>query len=260
MRLGVFHQKMQQTDWVNNQHSKEILDRLLKKYGRFLDVVADNPGRLVVPTLDVDLAWHTHMLSPKTYAAASIRKTGTLLDHPDKIDEDKLSMAFAWTCKIYAEKYGQSYSDCACWYCESVRAMSGELPNTKDLPWSPTAQAAHISAHPSVRALETASQRERTRVLRQEHQTQLLEAHAQILRDARSSRPRTRDVPSGGATVRGADRVDVWGREVQVEGPAASVLAVTTTAAMYAVPPGVGEWPDGEDAGAVGDDGSLSTG
>lgn len=96
--------------------------------------MADNPGRLVVPTLDVDLAWHTHMLSPKTYAAASIRKTGTLLDHPDKIDEDKLSMAFAWTCKIYAEKYGQSYSDCACWYCESVRAMSGELPSKRTSP------------------------------------------------------------------------------------------------------------------------------
>ncbi|UNI13724.1 hypothetical protein JDV02_000440 [Purpureocillium takamizusanense] len=200
------------------------------------------------------------MLGPKEYVTASVHRTSILLDHLGKIDEDKLSMGFVWTCKTYAERYGEPYSECGCWYCESVRVMNGEQTSRSEPPAS-EAQA-HVSAHPSVRALETPSQRERTRILRQEHQTRLLEAHAQVLGEKRGGRRRLREMPGGGGggvTARGADRVDVWGREVQVEGPAASVLAVTATAAMYASPSGVGHWPDGETAGALGDE-SVSAG
>lgn len=49
-------------------------------------------------------------------------KTRRLIDHDDKIDEDKLSTAFEWTSKEYQEIYGEVYSECTCWYCESIRA------------------------------------------------------------------------------------------------------------------------------------------
>ncbi|KAJ6446867.1 hypothetical protein O9K51_01640 [Purpureocillium lavendulum] len=241
LRLGVFSHQVNKLNWTNITNRKESLERLLLKYTRFMDVVAHNPTQLVVPTLDVDLAWHTHMLSPKAYAAASVVKTGILIDHLDKVDEDKLSMAFAWTCKAYADRYGEPYSECWCWYCECVRIMIGEQTGSP-----------HISAHPSVRALETSAQRERNHIPRQKHQTALLEAHARMTSKVRSSRRQRRGgIPIGGGTARGGDRVDVWGREMQIEGPAASVLAVTTTAAMYAAPPGMVQWLDGDDAGAI---------
>jgi hypothetical protein len=78
--------------------------------------------KVAVPTLDVDLAWHTHQLSPPAYLGFTYAKTQKFIDHDDKINEDKLATAFEWTSKTYQESFGEVYSECTCWYCESVRA------------------------------------------------------------------------------------------------------------------------------------------
>jgi hypothetical protein len=101
------------------------MDRLLAKYYRYIDIIASYPDESAVPTLDVDLAWHTHQLSPQSYFNYTVKATGGFfIDHNDRVDEDKLSTAFEWTCKVYMEKYGEPYSECTCWYCESVRVMN----------------------------------------------------------------------------------------------------------------------------------------
>lgn len=73
-----------------------------------------------MPTLDVDLAWHTHQLGPKQYCDYSVGRTkdGALVDHNDRVDEEKLGQSFEWTSRVYQEKYGEIYSECTCWYCE----------------------------------------------------------------------------------------------------------------------------------------------
>lgn len=82
-----------------------------------------HPAQVAVPTLDVDLAWHTHQLSPAAYYTWIGEKVGgKFVDHDDKIEENALSAAFEWTSKTYQETYGEVYSECTCWYCESVRA------------------------------------------------------------------------------------------------------------------------------------------
>jgi hypothetical protein len=83
--------------------------------------MASFPSDVAVPTLDVDLAWHTAQLSPKAYYDYSIQKCNKFIDHDDKIAEDKLATAFEWTSKTYQELYGEVYSECTCWYCESLR-------------------------------------------------------------------------------------------------------------------------------------------
>ena len=35
-------------------------------------------------------------------------------------DEDKLATSFDWMVKTYQQKYGEVYSECFCWYCESA--------------------------------------------------------------------------------------------------------------------------------------------
>lgn len=106
--------------------------RLITKYQRFIDIIAQNPGHVAVPTLDVDLAWHTHQLSPRSYYDYTVEKTtknndsvtgkdGRFIDHDDKINETKLTSSFEWTSKIYQETYHEVYSECTCWYCESIR-------------------------------------------------------------------------------------------------------------------------------------------
>jgi hypothetical protein len=96
--------------------------RLIVKYQRFVQIMASDKDKVVVPTLDVDLAWHTHQLSPRAYLAFTFAKTQKFIDHDDKINEDKLAASFEWTSKTYQEYFGEVYSECTCWYCESVRA------------------------------------------------------------------------------------------------------------------------------------------
>lgn len=80
---------------------------------------------MVVPTLDVDLIWHTHQLSPRHYYAHST--TTITKDHPvhfeddnDWVEEGRLSDSFEWTAKQYRKAAGgKDY--CSCWYCEATR-------------------------------------------------------------------------------------------------------------------------------------------
>ncbi|KAH6628758.1 hypothetical protein F5144DRAFT_537475 [Chaetomium tenue] len=121
MRQGVFVEKMHKIDWLHSPAARATMERLVAKYHRFFDIMAKYPHSVAVPTLDVDLAWHTHQLSPGAYYQYSVAKTEKFIDHDDKIDEDALSAHIAWTSKTYRDMYGEVYSECTCWYCEAVR-------------------------------------------------------------------------------------------------------------------------------------------
>ena len=45
----------------------DFIERAVDRYCEFLALARDNPRELVVPTLDIDLIWHAHMLSPQDY-------------------------------------------------------------------------------------------------------------------------------------------------------------------------------------------------
>ncbi|OAA72245.1 hypothetical protein ISF_01318 [Cordyceps fumosorosea ARSEF 2679] len=60
MRQGVFVDKLVHLDWLHSPEMQSITKALIEKYRRFLAIMERNPGIMVVPTLDVDLAWHTH--------------------------------------------------------------------------------------------------------------------------------------------------------------------------------------------------------
>lgn len=94
--------------------------RAVNKYARFLQIAKENPRRMVVPTLDVDLAWHTHQLSPQSYYNTTTQFLSKFLDHNDKVDENKLSQSFEWMCETYYQKYDEHYAECVCWYCEGT--------------------------------------------------------------------------------------------------------------------------------------------
>ncbi|KAI9172315.1 hypothetical protein HJFPF1_01815 [Paramyrothecium foliicola] len=259
MRQGVFSQKMVKIDWLHSPASRATMERLLLKYSRFIDIMAKHPTDAAVPTLDVDLAWHTHQLSPMSYLRYTTDKTTTFVDHNDKVDEDKLGTAFEWTCKVYMEQYGEPYSECTCWYCESVRFMNlsglGKLFRTSKeekgesleqwhasgegsrVPQPPTAESAHLSSHPSVHTNETIGRRALTRTMRLLHQNKLNEAHAKAQKKA------TKSLATAGKSrmgPRGEDAARFWGKSYPLGGPSASSLAVLA-AVIYANPPGIVE-------------------
>jgi hypothetical protein len=69
---------MHSINWVHAPNAHGIIQRLVLKYTRFFSLFASYPGKTAVPTLDVDLAWHTHQLSPSDYYAHSLETTGEL--------------------------------------------------------------------------------------------------------------------------------------------------------------------------------------
>lgn len=122
MRQGVFVEKMHKLDWLHSPAARKTMERLVTKYDRFFAIMSKYPRNVAVPTLDIDLAWHTHQLSPGAYYAFSVSKFPyRFIDHDDKIDEDALSAHFEWTSRTYQDMFGEVYSKCTCWYCEAVR-------------------------------------------------------------------------------------------------------------------------------------------
>jgi hypothetical protein len=105
-----------QIDWIHSPNARDTMKRLIVKYQRFIRIMGAERRKIAVPTLDVDLAWHTHQLSPRSYHDHMLAHTQRLINHDDKISEDALSTAFEWTSKMYQEWYNEVYSECTCWY------------------------------------------------------------------------------------------------------------------------------------------------
>ena len=167
IRQGSFIDKMHDIDWLHSPALNGTMKRLIEKYARFFQIMTNNPKFMAVPTLDVDLAWHTHQLNAADYYRFSVSYAGKYIDHDDKVEEVQLSDSFAWTEGKYQEMFGEPYSECRCWYCEAVReATSSRLdglfrPKKKeasaklheDLSTDPL-KSAHISAHNAVRDID----------------------------------------------------------------------------------------------------------
>ncbi|KAK6008736.1 hypothetical protein QM012_000639 [Aureobasidium pullulans] len=120
IRQGSFIEKMHDIDWLHSPALSHTIPRLIHKYSRFITIIS-RYNKMAVPTLDVDLAWHTHQLSPSRYLQYTVAKSKTFIDHDDKVAEIKLTDGFTVTSKIYQKLYGEPYSECTCWYCEAVR-------------------------------------------------------------------------------------------------------------------------------------------
>ncbi|GKZ34995.1 hypothetical protein AbraIFM66950_005434 [Aspergillus brasiliensis] len=204
IRQGKFVQQMDRINWIRSPTLHATIKRLVEKYRVFFKLMADNPRHMAVPTLDVDLAWHTHQLSPMQYydySTSSASSPLRFIDHNDKVDELELTIGFEWTCKAYREATcGGIYSECVCWFCEairypdiyghfrsSIRWVSNTRKAVDDLhcqqdPVSKPGIGPHISLHSAVRLRNIPKADSIRREIRA---LQLLEAHRKSLRRAK---------------------------------------------------------------------------
>ena len=168
VRQGGFIEKMHNIDWLHSPALPSTMARLITKYNRFLQILSGNGSNFAVPTLDIDLAWHTHQLKPTQYFHYTVPRARQFIDHDDKVAETKLNEAFAQTSKLYQKLFGEPYSECTCWYCEAVREShtssasrlfngSTQKANEKlhTSPQDPK-KSVHISAHNAVQPLDPA--------------------------------------------------------------------------------------------------------
>lgn len=250
LRQGVFVRKMDELDWLHAPTCSATLARAAKKYAVFLDIVAHGE-RMAVPTLDVDLVWHTHQLGARAYFAHCTALTGALVDHDDKVAEGKLSDAFEWTCREFEKRTGgQVYSECTCWYCEAVRSPDVKLfadsltkavrRNAEHLhakaPEGAPSSRAHISSHNAVEP--TGMRREEV----QADEVRRRRLHKQFEKAARRLRKRgirlaSIDTPTEDPKL---EFYRAWGvapHQIAYFEPFISDWCVTASASMYADDP-----------------------
>ena len=87
----------------------------VENYKKFLNLMKSNPRpKFLVPTYQIDLMWHTHMLTSITnYHKDCVRITGSIVEHNDSLTDrtegEVLDVNFKATKKIWYEQYGDNY-------------------------------------------------------------------------------------------------------------------------------------------------------
>jgi hypothetical protein len=120
VRQTSFIDKMHGLVWIRSPALAGTLRRGIARYDDFLGLLQRYPSTLIVPTLDIDLAWHTHQCRAVGYAKGMKTRVGRFINHDDSIVKDKLSDGFATSRKYYRIQYGREYKVCGCWDCEAL--------------------------------------------------------------------------------------------------------------------------------------------
>lgn len=130
-RQASFVEKMDAQLWIRSPALCGTLGRALDGYNKFLKLFKLYPGTMLVPTLDIDLVWHTHQLSPKRYIDATVEMAGRFLDHDDKLGKGTLDVGMEKTKSLFRVRFGREYAVCSCWDCEAlldtVECMNGGM-------------------------------------------------------------------------------------------------------------------------------------
>lgn len=82
---------------------------------------------MLVPTLDIDLVWHTHQCSALRYQKDIESYTGRFIDHNDKLGSNVLGDGMEETRDLYRIRFGKEYSICLCWDCEATLSAGEKL-------------------------------------------------------------------------------------------------------------------------------------
>ncbi|KAJ5339079.1 hypothetical protein N7452_005807 [Penicillium brevicompactum] len=125
-----FVEKMHIQLWIRSPAVQGTLGRAIDRYTKFLGLFKAHPGTLLVPTLDIDLVWHTHQCSAKEYQRKMIDLTGRFVDHNDKIGKPVLSGGLDTTVNLFKIRFGESYMRCLCWDCEASMSALADVENT----------------------------------------------------------------------------------------------------------------------------------
>ncbi|KIK65181.1 hypothetical protein GYMLUDRAFT_56605 [Collybiopsis luxurians FD-317 M1] len=80
----------------------------------FLDLMKAHPTVLMCPTLDIDLAWHSHQLHGLQYVLDNVTHVSRLIDHDDRISDVILADAYTNTAQLWAKRFFIPYSFCGC--------------------------------------------------------------------------------------------------------------------------------------------------
>uniref|UniRef100_A0A093V443 Uncharacterized protein n=1 Tax=Talaromyces marneffei PM1 TaxID=1077442 RepID=A0A093V443_TALMA len=132
-RQASFVDKMHNHLWICSPAVSGTLCRAIDRYNKFLKLFVLHPGKTLVPTLDIDLVWHTHQCSAVSYEETMRTRTGRYVNHDDKIGKEKLGHGANETKHLFRTRFGQEYSVCLCWDCEMLATALEKAEEDVDL-------------------------------------------------------------------------------------------------------------------------------
>ncbi|CAG8715975.1 9028_t:CDS:2, partial [Funneliformis caledonium] len=106
-RQREFTGKMVNNKWIN---CINVQINSTVRYHKFLLLMKEQTNTLLVPTLEIDLGWHTHQIHASLYRAFTQKHLGRLVNHNDNLDKGKLSDGFASTAQAWYKKYNEPYT------------------------------------------------------------------------------------------------------------------------------------------------------
>ncbi|KAF0394652.1 hypothetical protein F8M41_010331 [Gigaspora margarita] len=106
IRRREFTHKMVDNAWVNNL---TVQAQATIRYHKFL-LLQKDVGKLLVPTLDIDLCWHTHMLYATLYRNFTKKHMNRIINHDDTLSKSILSNGFAETSSAWYKKFKEPYT------------------------------------------------------------------------------------------------------------------------------------------------------
>ncbi|KAL3477406.1 hypothetical protein BJX99DRAFT_226225 [Aspergillus californicus] len=131
-RQCIFVDKMHAHRWIRSPAAEGTLRRAVDRYDKFLHLFHLYPNRFLVPTLDVDLVWHTHQCSADNYRTFVTERVGRFINHEDKIGRGTLDDGFSSAEELYRLQYGMQYQVCLCWSCEAILSEVEKLDDLDD--------------------------------------------------------------------------------------------------------------------------------
>jgi hypothetical protein len=119
LRQASFVKKMVNLGWTEpgyfaDEVDKVALQHCVARYHAFLNIMAESPASFFVPTLDIDLGWHTHQLMASRYQNDCLSLVGRYVNHDDKVEEGQLATSFDLTCRAWNDRYHVPYMHCGC--------------------------------------------------------------------------------------------------------------------------------------------------
>ena len=76
-------------------NSRDVLNASVARYEKFIHLMKFHRRKTLVPTLDIDLVWHTHQTDPANYCQYTAAVLGRVLNHDDNIGSGDLGKGYA---------------------------------------------------------------------------------------------------------------------------------------------------------------------
>jgi hypothetical protein len=92
---------------------------------------------LLVPTLDIEIVWQTHLLRPEMYQKDCFRLFGRIIDHSlliPNIEYVLKEQAFQDTCQLYKQRFNEQYCSLLC-TIDKKKIVSNFPPNSNYSYW-----------------------------------------------------------------------------------------------------------------------------